>query len=147
MLTLRGSTFARGRSTFSDQAPGRHEPTAKIFVKVHFEGLEKPILAQIDTGAAWSVLAPEIARKIGVADVSSEQQARLRTHLGVWEGHLVRLPFTLVADEGDSLRSEGVFFVCSDWPQGWTFLGYSGLLDSIRFARDPQANDFYFGAS
>jgi len=28
-----------------------------------------------------------------------------------------------------------------------TFLGYSGLLDRIRFALDPQANDFYFGAS
>lgn len=26
-----------------------------------------------------------------------------------------------------------------------TFLGYSGPLDGIRFALDPQANDFYFG--
>ncbi len=33
----------------------------------------------------------------------------------------------------------------SDWPPGKTFLGYSGLLDSIRFALDPQRNHFYFG--
>lgn len=31
------------------------------------------------------------------------------------------------------------------WPDGMSFLGYSGLLDSLRFAVDPQANDFYFG--
>jgi hypothetical protein len=147
VLTLAGISFTRGRSTFSDQGPGRQEPTAKVYVKVHFEGLEEPILAQVDTGAAWSVLAPEVARRIGVSASSSEQPASLRTHLGIWEGHLVRLPFTFVADEGESLLSEGVFFVCSDCPPGWTFLGYSGLLDSIRFALDPQANHFYFGAS
>jgi len=28
-----------------------------------------------------------------------------------------------------------------------SFLGYSGLLSNIRFALDPQANDFYFGPS
>jgi hypothetical protein len=26
-----------------------------------------------------------------------------------------------------------------------TFLGYSGLLERIRFAVDPQQNNFYFG--
>jgi hypothetical protein len=26
-----------------------------------------------------------------------------------------------------------------------TFLGYMGLLERIRFAIDPQANQFYFG--
>lgn len=43
------------------------------------------------------------------------------------------------------LTTVGTFFVSQDWPSGLTFLGYSGLLDSIRFALDPQANHFYFG--
>jgi len=72
---------------------------------------------------------------------------RLSTRLGTYEGYLIRLPIVLVADEGESLKMEGNFFVSDDWPSPVTFLGYSGLLDKIRFALDPQANDFYFGAS
>lgn len=69
----------------------------------------------------------------------------MRTPLGLMEGQLVRIPFILQADEGESLRFDGTFFVSEDWPDGMTFLGYSGLLDSVRFAVDPQANHFYFG--
>jgi hypothetical protein len=46
-----------------------------------------------------------------------------------------------------SFAADGMFFVSPDWPTDQTFLGYSGLLDGIRFALDPQANHFYFGAS
>ena len=60
------------------------------------------------------------------------------------EGHLVRIPIRFLADEGESYNTEGTFFISPDWP-GCTFLGYSGLLDSLRFAFDPQANHFYFG--
>jgi len=60
-------------------------------------------------------------------------------------GYLVRLPLTLWADEGEDLQLDGTFFVSDNWPDGMTFLGYSGLLDALRFAVDPQANDFYFG--
>lgn len=69
------------------------------------------------------------------------------TPLGVKEGHLVKLPFIIPAEEGEELSLTGTFFISQDWPEGMTFLGYSGLLDSTRFALDPQANDFYFGAS
>jgi hypothetical protein len=51
---------------------------------------------------------------------------------------------TFLSDQGDPLDTYGTFFVSPDWP-GHTFLGYSGLLDSIRFALDPQVNHFYFG--
>jgi hypothetical protein len=57
----------------------------------------------------------------------------------------VRVPFTFVADEGNSLATEATFFLAPDWPAGMNFLGYSSLLDSMRFALDPQANHFYFG--
>jgi hypothetical protein len=50
-----------------------------------------------------------------------------------------------LAEIGESYDTEGTFFISPDWPAGRTFLGYSGLLDSIRFALDPQANHFYFG--
>jgi hypothetical protein len=121
------------------------EPTAKVYVKLKLQGMERTFLAQLDTGAAWSILDTGIAEKLRLLDGVEGERRRLRTPLGIRDGHLVRLPLTLVADEGESLEMEGVFFVCRDWPVDLTFLGYSGLLDSIRFALDSQANQFYFG--
>ena len=122
----------------------RREPTAKVYVRVRFDGISRLILAQLDTGAPWSVLAPDVAGELGLLDQPGTR-IRLRTSLGVKDGILVRIPLKLMADEGDSLDVDGSFFVTPDWPEGMTFLGYSGLLDSIRFALDPQVNDFYFG--
>jgi hypothetical protein len=143
MLRLGRDSFTTGRSRFADHSPAAKDPTAKIYVRVAFQqGSE--VLAQLDTGAAWSVLAPDLARILGVSALVGDP-AWMRTPLGVMEGHLVRVPFVLWADEGEDLRFNGTFFVSENWPDGMTFLGYSGLLDSIRFAVDPQANDFYFG--
>lgn len=143
MLHLGRDPFTTGRSRFADHSPAARDPTAKIYIRVAFEqGSE--VLAQLDTGAAWSVLAPDLARLLGVSTLVGDP-ARMRTPLGVMEGQLVRIPFILQADEGENLRFDGTFFISEDWPDGMTFLGYSGLLDSVRFAVDPQANNFYFG--
>ena len=56
----------------------------------------------------------------------------------------MRAPVSLVADEGESLDLDATFFVSADWRHG-TFLGYSGLLEWIRFVIDPYRNLFYFG--
>lgn len=145
MLRLGDSAFVSGRSRFFDQIPGKPEPTAKIYVKIQFPGFKELHVAQLDTGAAWSVLDPELASSLGILDLEGEPNLRLQTRFGIYTGKLIRLPFSLVADEGESLEAEGAFFVSPDWPEGLSFLGYSGLLDSIRFALDPQANHFYFG--
>ena len=144
MLKRGHGWFTNGRSQFLDSNPEAWEPTAKVFVKLRISGLSRVLLAQIDTGAAWSVLSPEIAREAGVA-VYDGSPVSLSSRIGQIQGHIVRIPYTLVADEGESLHSEGSFFIPASWPQRRLFLGYSGLLDSIRFALDPQLNDFYFG--
>jgi hypothetical protein len=121
------------------------EPTAKIFVKISFERDPESISwAQIDTGAAWSVLDPLIAKRLGYLDLDGER-TKLDTRLGRKVGVLARLPVQFLADDGENYTTEGTFFISSDWPSGRTFLGYSGLLDGMRFALDPQANHFYFG--
>jgi hypothetical protein len=104
------------------------------------------MLAQLDTGAAWSVMPAQIAREAGVP-LDSDRPVLMNTRLGMKQGYLVRVPLIFVAEQGEALYLESSFFVCSDWPGDQVFLGYSGLLDSIRFALDPQANDFYFGPS
>lgn len=70
---------------------------------------------------------------------------QLNTRFGLFKGDLIRLRVTFLAKEGRHLDTFAPFFISPDWPPGRTFIGYSGLLDSIRFALDPQANHFYFG--
>jgi hypothetical protein len=130
---------------YYDHLPQRSEPTAKVYVRILFEGLDRLVTAQVDTGAAWSAVGSDVAEELGLFGHPGDA-ARMRTSFGVKEGVLVRVPLRLMAEEGESLDVNGTFFVCPDWPEGLTFLGYSGLLDSIRFALDPQVNDFYFGS-
>jgi len=136
--------FATGRSKFLDRVSWHREHTAKIYVEILIDGLVETVFAQVDTGAAWSILSPDLAREAGIRAEDGDP-AILSTRFGIQRGHIVRVAFSLVADEGEFLRTTGAFFVSPDWPPRQAFLGYSGLLDSIRFALDPQVNDFYFG--
>ena len=140
MLVL---SFSSGRSKFLDQHPAFVESTAKVFVKVELGGLDTTWLAQVDTGAAYSVLEAGAARALGLFGVQGYSM-RLSTRSGDLRGQLIRIPLTLIADEGESLDLEATFFVSQDW-HGGTFLGYTGLLDKLRIALDSPANQFYFG--
>jgi hypothetical protein len=138
--------FTCGRVHFSDHAPAHSEPTAKIYVPVKIGDRGATTYAQLDTGAAWSILDPDIARDLDVLE-GSGLRVEIYTWLGKKEGRLVHLPVTFLAEEGEPLTVEGVFLVSRDWLPGRTFLGYTGLLDSVRTALDPQRNHFYFGSS
>lgn len=141
MLTLGDRPFTTGRCRFLDSDGIRAEP--KIYVRVVPGAWETSVLAQLDTGAAWSVLDSEIAEILGLFEESGEQ-AKLSTRLGLMNGMLVRIPFTLIAEEGESLRLDATVFVSREWQEG-TFLGYGGLLERIRFAIDPAIKSFFFG--
>jgi hypothetical protein len=143
MLTLNGERFTSGRSRFFDHHPRFQESTAKVFVKISFAGLDEAWIAQVDTGAAYSILEVNVAADLGLVGLR-EPWTRLSTRLGVLTGQLIRLPVTLVADDGESLDLEGTFFVSAEW-RGVTFIGYTGFLDRLRIALDSPANLFYFG--
>lgn len=143
MLKLGEVSFTQGRSIFLDQQKEMPEPTAKIYVPLLVGDLGLVVYAQLDTGAAWSILDLAIARSLGLLDIDAPVTS-VDTRFGKIEGHLVRIHFQFLADDGEPFETEGTFFVSPDWP-GRTFLGYSGLLDSIRFALDPRLNYFYFG--
>jgi hypothetical protein len=145
MLDLNGEAFASGRSKFLDHHPKFLEPTAKIFVNVGFPGLDGRFLAQVDTGAAYSTLEVQVAEALGLFGFRGQRPtARISTRIGAIDGQLVRIPLTLIADEGVSLDFDATFFVSRE-RQATTFLGYVGLLDRIRIALDSPANHFYFG--
>lgn len=136
---LDGSAFATGMSSYLDGDPSE---AARIHVKVEFDG--ETVLALLDTGASWSVLNAELAHELGLFEQDGES-ATISSRVGDIKGKLVTATTTLVAEEGESIEVESIVFVSSEWPEG-NFIGYSGLLERIRFAIDPGSNAFFFGA-
>ena len=145
MLKLDQADFTAGRAKFEDNAPWSAEPTPKIYVKITPEpqSLNAIFLAQLDTGAPWSLLDAEVADNLNLLNGEGEQRT-VRTWRGAVRGRLERISLRLHADEGDSLDFEATFLVSADWHSG-NFLGYGGLLQHIRFAVDATHNFFYFG--
>ena len=145
LKSLDGAQFACGRSRFFDDDQTAKEGAAKIFVKIEPANLGFPILAQLDTGAAWSILKPDVADAIALT-AADGQPEKLNTRFGTIEGQLKRTTIAILADDGESIEVEATVFVPSEWSAG-NFLGYGGLLERVRFAVDPQQNYFYFGPS
>jgi predicted aspartyl protease len=146
MLKYDDMPFTTGRVTFYDQLPGFEEPTPKIYLRIMASPLTQEIVVQLDTGAPWLVLDPEIAAAVGLMGGQGESQT-LDTRWGRKHGRLERTSIILVADEGDSLEIEATAFVCQDWHEGRNFLGYTGVLERLKFAIDPTTNSFFFGAA
>ncbi len=137
-----GPEFSTGMSSYLDADPRHPSETSRIHVKVEFDG--ESVLALLDTGAAWSVLNAELAQELGLFERDGESTT-ISSRAGKIKGKLVRARTTLVADEGESIEFDSTVFVSRDWPEG-NFIGYSGLLERIRFAIDPGSNSFVFGA-
>ena len=112
-----------------------------MHVQVKFGGIR--VLAMLDTGASWSVLSADLADELGLFDGDGEPMT-ISSRMGTVQGRLVRAKTTLVADDGDALDVDSTVFVSRQWPAG-NFIGYTGLLERIRFAIDPQDNAFIFG--
>lgn len=102
-------------------------------------------LAMLDTGSSYSVLDADVAELIGAFDEADAPVVELATRRGLLRGNLVRRRVWVLAEEGDSLEVDATFWVAREWRYGH-FLGYTGLLQRIRFALDPQSNQLYFGA-
>lgn len=72
MLVLNGDRFTSGLSRFFDQHPRFTEPTAKVYVKIEVSGFAGPLLAQVDTGAAYSTLEAHVAEALGLLDFKGQ---------------------------------------------------------------------------
>jgi hypothetical protein len=144
LLRQDGIAFTTARAQYLDRAPASAEQTQKIIVKITGEPLGGVVFAQLDTGAAWSVLDAEVAEAMSLLGGGGEA-ARVSTRQGSFDGWLRRTSLQILADEGESLTVEATVWVSHEWRWG-NFLGYAGLLERVRFAIDPSDNRFYFGA-
>ncbi|HYK02921.1 MAG TPA: hypothetical protein VE974_14265 [Thermoanaerobaculia bacterium] len=143
MLFLNGTAFTIGYARFLDSSTHKREGSAKVYVPIRVEGIE--LLAQLDTGAAWSILPSEVCEVLNLLN-GTGPKVPVTTRKGRFEGRLERLCVTLVAAEGVSLDVDATILVLPDWDDD-AFLGWSGLLERVRTALDPgqYTNYFYFG--
>ena len=137
-----GSVFASGTSSCFDEDRDARSDNARIHVRVEFDGVA--VFAMLDTGASWSVVNAELAEDLGLFDRDGEP-VDVSSRMGTFRGKLVRAVARLLAEAGESVEVESTLFVSREWPAG-NFIGYSGLLERIRFAVDPDTNSFMFGA-
>jgi hypothetical protein len=148
LLSLSGEQFTTGRTAYAE-SHGSQEQSSKIWIAVRAVQLrDVPFTAQLDTGAAWSMLAAELAEELGLFEAERLGTVRISTRAGSIEGHLVRTGLVLEAQAGASLEVDATVWASRKWA-GPNFIGYSGFLERLRFAVDPSAgrNHFHFGAA
>jgi hypothetical protein len=125
----------------SESNPGQ---SPRIFLEVRPGSFVLPVLAMVDTAAPWCIFKPEIGEFVRRTFDRVSGNVSLSTRLGTFGGSLYRGPLFLQAFGSEALAVEATVFVSPEW-RGPSFLGYEGLLQRIRFAVDPEANQFYFG--
>lgn len=143
MLHIRGQEFTSGASEYFENNPSLKVSQDSIHVNIQIEaGVSIVTTARLDPATPWVVLNSEYNEQLGL--YPGEPTVTLATVAGRKVGSLERIPITLLAQEGNTLRVDATVFVCNDWNRE-NFLGYSGFLQRIRFAVDPQYCRFYFG--
>ena len=133
-----------GAATYYDVLPESRETKARIYAEYRPQGVGTSFLGLLDTGGHYCILSPEAREAAAARMTDFLGHERLRTAYGPIEGDLCILPIQLLADDGDHLGLEVVAFVAPDW-HGPSFLGYTGVLDRLRFGIDPHLNRFFFG--
>ncbi len=138
-----GAIFTCSRTKFLDNLGV--DSGNKIYIAVKFANLAKTF-AILDTGSPWCILSKEQAKEINPDYKNEALEPRCLNIRGEkTEGVLIRLPITLIAEEGEDITIDGTVFVPQDERDIPNFIGLGGFLERIKFAVDPQINAFYFG--
>jgi hypothetical protein len=131
-----GEPFATGQLPCSSQPALPGERLTRLFLQVEIAGVTSP--AVVDTGAAYLIVDPTIAGRVGLQHAAALDRDELVIRGFRCRGSLHRVPVTLVASDGESLTFEATAFLPETETQGdWTlpsFLGWQGCLERIRFA-------------
>lgn len=147
LLFLNGDSFATGAVRYQYHPATLGESTNRIFLRVEIAGY--PIEAVVDTGAPYVVLAPTVARIIGLSSSSAIARERMLIRGMRLDGNVYRFNMKLLATFGDDLEVEATIFVPDSeeyWGDFPSFIGLGGFLERVRFAVDPSTDMFYFGS-
>lgn len=142
-----GNSFARGASRYQYRPVTETEITNRIILPVVIAGV--PIECVVDTGTPYVILAPRIARLVGLIPEFALSRERMLIRGVRLDGSIYRFNMTLVANVGEDLELQATIFVPDaeeEWGDFPSFIGLGGFLERIRFAVDPSADTFYFGS-
>lgn len=138
-----GAIFACSRVKYLDRF-GTHAGN-KIYIAVQFDTLPKTF-AILDTAAPWCILSEEQAKVLNPNYRNESMEPKCLNIRGEkTEGVLLRLPITICADKGEDITIDGTVFVPQNERDIPNFIGLDGFLSRVKFAIDPQINEFYFG--
>lgn len=135
------SDFVSGAVTFLDE----WDESSRIVIPIVFSG--KTILAIVDTGAPYCVLAPDIADEVGIDRTAGERLKKpMISRLGSHDGWLCRVSVTIEPELGEGTEFETTVFIPEgEWPSDKNFIGLTNFLFQLHFAVSPRENLFYFG--
>jgi hypothetical protein len=118
-----------------------------ISIKCSFGEHGESIYALFDTGARWTVIPQSIADTYPDCFSSLDILQKIMTRFGVYPGTLHQCSLRILVDSGQDIVFEPTVLVVPDWNYP-IVLGFTSLLDKIRWACDPTANQegrLYFG--
>lgn len=138
-----GTPFAIGAAGFQDHSDDHSEIADKIWIRLQPAVSSFAFLAQLDTGAVWTLLPTELMEQLGeLEDLGATSS--LQTARGRFTGPLVRATFKILPSRGDEVSVDATILAARNWP-GPPLLGYRGFLERVRFGLDPTRNEFLFG--
>ena len=138
-------SFACGESTYQEIDPSRRSDQTSVFVNIVLPGSQEiATYAKLDPATPCVVLDSEFNEQLGLR--VTQEKIKLRTLAGEMIGSLERHPIKLEAEKGQALEINTTLFVCESWNRG-NFLGYSGFLQRILFALDPEKFKFFLAAT
>ena len=149
MLLLRtnGRPFATGMASYSYRPPV-NDISNRILLQVEIEGAF--VEAIVDTGSPYVVCPPYLAEEIGFDPANALASIPFKVRGITMRGNLYRATMLFPAEEGDDLVVDATLFVPDqEWQEAWgdhpAFIGLTGCLERLRFAVDPENDQFYFG--
>lgn len=129
--------------------PGIRQDANRILIPVAIEGIF--IRAVVDTGGVYLIVEPDIAEDLGLDPQDSIRSETVTIRGNRIIGHLHRVSMRVQAEEGEDLIQEVTAFIPDATAEEWgdipTFLGLTGCLEFLRFAVDPNENQFYFASA
>ena len=129
--------------------PGIRQDANRILIPVSIEGIF--VRAVIDTGGVYLIIEPNIAGDLGLDPQDAINSDNITIRGRRYEGHLHRVNMRVQAEVGEDLIQEVTAFIPDATAEEWgdlpTFLGLTYCLEFLRFAVDPNENQFYFASA
>ncbi|MBU1660545.1 MAG: hypothetical protein KKD28_03625, partial [Chloroflexi bacterium] len=104
-----GKPYATGATNYQYRPVTEREKTPRIVVSILIDDVRT--LAFVDTGGVYAICPPDIALELNLASQDGIPTEPILWRGNILRGTLYRIPTTIIAETGNSLRIVPTFFV------------------------------------